>query len=190
MAFAGSDAHAGVRAGWRALSAEWAYYHALKHDGSAPHAGLTMGAMLKTLRLDGQPEEAAWPYVAELFTDMTAWTPPNAKPVFRRESTPQTATVEAIIACIDADNPVLFTMSISRSFYSPATGGLIDGTEPVESSRVHALVAVGHGYSQQGTFLLVRNSWGRAWGNNGYGWVATGYLKPRLLRAAIMAGEI
>lgn len=80
MAFAASDAHAGVRAGWRPLSVEWLYYHALKRDGGVPHNGATMEGMLAALRLDGQPEEEAWPYIAELFGDPTPWVPPKANP--------------------------------------------------------------------------------------------------------------
>src|SRR5439155_18607472 len=137
-----------------------------------------------------QPEEAAWPYIADMFTDMKGWIPPKANPVFRRESTPRTATIEAMIACLDAGDPVLFTMSISRSFFRPSPGGTVDATEPLEPKRVHALIAVGHGHRQQETFVLVRNSWGEAWGTAGYGWIAASYLKPRLLRVATMAGEL
>jgi hypothetical protein len=190
MAFAASDAHAGARAGWRPLSVEWAYYYALKRDGGTPHDGATMGGMLEALRLDGQPEESAWPYIAEMFTDMTLWVPPKVDPVFRRETTSRTATVEAIMDRLDADEPVLFTMSVSNSFYRPGPGGVIDTAEPLEPKRVHALIAVGHGHRHSETFVLVRNSWGEAWGAKGNGWVATNYLQPRLLQAATMAGEL
>lgn len=190
MAFAGSDAHAGARPGWQPLSVEWAYYHALKRDGTLPHAGATMGAMLDVLRLDGQPEEAAWPYIAEMFADAATWLPPTGNPLFRRESRSQTATVETIIACLSANEPVLFTTSISRSFFKPGPGGVIDATEPPEPRRIHALVAVGYGRRQGDSFILVRNSWGQAWGVEGHAWVAGSYLKPRLLRAATMGGEL
>ena len=190
MAFAASDAHAGARAGWDPLSVEWAYYHALKRDGGTPHCGTTMDGILATLRLDGQPDEAAWPYIAELFTDVTGWVPPRADPVFRRGATPQTATVETMIDRLDADAPVLFTMSVSTSFFRPDRDGIIAAVEPLEPKRVHALVAVGHGRRGRDRFVLVRNSWGETWGIEGYGWVATGYLEPRLLQAAVMAGEL
>jgi hypothetical protein len=190
MAFAASDAHAGARAGWEPLSAEWDYYHALKRDGGKPHDGATMGGMLEALRSNGQPEEEEWPYIAELFTNMRVWVPPKANRVFRRKSTPRTATVEAIVERLNADDPVLFTMTISASFFKPDAGGVIAAAEPVEPKRVHALIAVGHGHSQRSTFVLVRNSWGEAWGVEGYGWIATSYLRPRLLCAATMAGEL
>ena len=190
MAFAASDAHAGVRPGWQPLSTEWAYYHALKRDGGTPHDGTTMSGMLEALQLDGQADEAAWPYITELFTDSSTWVPPKVRSVYRRKSTPQTPTVKAIIDHLDNDEPVLFTMSISKSFFNPNAGGIVDALEHVEPKRIHALVAVGHGRSEHDTYILVRNSWGEAWGIEGYGWVATSYLEPRLLSAATMAGEL
>lgn len=169
MAFAASDAHAGARTGWQPLSAEWAYYHALKRDGGSPHDGVTMDSMLEALRCDGQPCEEVWPYIARLFTDVAAWAPPAAKQVFRRESNRQSATVEAVIERLDAGDPVLFTMSVSSSFFTPGSDGVIAAVEAIEPARIHALVAVGHGHRQKEVFILVRNSWGEAWELQGYG---------------------
>jgi hypothetical protein len=190
MAFAGSDAHAAVRAGWQPLSVEWAYYHALKRDGGVPHQGATMWGMLEALRADGQPEESVWPYIPEMFSDLSTWFPPNAKKVFRRDSQRNIPSSERLIACLDANQPVLFTMSISKGFFIPETLGIVRMTEPLEPKRVHALVAVGHGHDEQDTFVLARNSWGAAWGWEGYCWIALSYLRPRLLRAATMTGEL
>jgi len=73
LAFAASDAHAARRAGWEPLSTEWAYYHALKRDGGRPDEGATLGGMLATIKSDGQPIEAEWPYIKAPIADLTSW---------------------------------------------------------------------------------------------------------------------
>lgn len=187
MAFAASDTHAAVRPGWQPLSTEWAYYHALRRDGTKPHVGATMSSMLAVLKLDGQPGEAAWPYIPQLFTSSSTWAPPTASPLFKRDHALQTATVASLVQCLDQGKPVLFTMSISRSFFSPDAQAIVSATEPLEPKRVHALVATGHGRTRHSRLVLVRNSWGPHWGIDGYAWIDTSYLAPRLLRAATLA---
>lgn len=186
MAFAASDAHAGVRSGWQPLSAEWAYYYGLGRDGSKPHAGVTLTSMLAALQFDGQPEETAWPYIPHLFPDSTNWAPPSANPIFKRKHVLQAATVANFVQCLDRDEPVLFTMNISRSFFRPDAQGIVSATEPLEPKRVHALVAVGHASREKELLILVRNSWGLHWGINGYAWLESSYISPRLLHAATL----
>ena len=191
MAFAGSDAHAGARPGWNPLSVEWAYYHALLRDGSKPHEGLSLAAMLATLENDGQPVEVEWPYIASLFADFASYRPPIVgSAIFKRKSKVLSATIDEILAYLGADRPVLFLMSISPLFYSVPSSGIVSGTEPIQRNRIHALVAVGHGTNSGKRLVLVRNSWGEGWGLNGHAWLDEEYLKPRLLGAAAMAEEI
>ena len=130
MAFAASDAHAAARPGWEPLSVEWAYYHALKRDGNSPHVGVAMGTMLATLREDGQPIEAVWPYIASRFLDLNKYVPPStSKPIYYRDSTLVNPVIDQIIVQLTQDLPVLFTMSISRSFFFAQADGMITGAD-------------------------------------------------------------
>jgi hypothetical protein len=191
LAFAASDAHAAARPGWEPLSAEWAYYHALKRDGGRPDEGATLGAMLATIKSDGQPVEDEWPYMKAPITDIKSWKPPaRARQLFFRDHATCTVTVQNVIDQLNAGCPVLLTMTLSDAFFHPSADGIIDRNEPPDPKRRHAVVAVGHGESGSDRLVLIRNSWGEAWGLNGHAWIAVDYLTPRLTGAAIMTTEL
>ena len=190
MAFAASDAHASVRPGWKPLSVEWAYYHALERDRAKPHDGVTLRAMLDTVREDGQPIESAWPYINSNFPNTATYAPPpTTMPIYRRDSITVKATTDDIIAYLNQDRPVLSIMSISHSFFYVSSTGVVAANEPVEHHRLHALVAVGHGHSATERFVLIRNSWGEGWALNGYAWLAIPYIQPRLIASAVLTKE-
>jgi hypothetical protein len=191
LAFAASDAHAAARPGWEPLSVEWAYYHALNRDGGRPDEGATLAAMLATIKSDGQPVEDEWPYISEPITDLKSWKPPApARQLFFRDHATSMATVQNVIDQLNAGCPVLMTMTLSDAFFRPSAGGIIDRNEPPDPKRRHAVVAVGHGESGLDRFMLIRNSWGEAWGLKGHAWITVDYLTPRLTGAAIMTTEL
>jgi Papain family cysteine protease len=190
LAFAASDVHAAARPAWEPLSAEWAYYHAVKRDGGLPHDGATLNAMLAAVKSDGQPAESHWPYIKAPITDVNTWKPPaSPAQLFFRNHVPCGATVQQVIEQLNAGTPVLMTMTLSDAFYRPDTDGVIAANEPTDPKRRHAVVAVGHSERGAAGLVLIRNSWGEAWGLKGYAWIATDYLAPRLTGAAIMTTE-
>jgi C1A family cysteine protease len=163
----------------------------VKRDGGQPHDGATLSAMLAVLKLDGQPAESHWPYITDPITDVNTWNPP-ASPVqlFFRDHVPCGATIKQVIDQLDAGTPVLMTMTLSDAFYRPDAEGVIAANESTDPKRRHAVIAVGHGERNAVGLVLIRNSWGEAWGLKGYAWIATGYLAPRLIGAAIMTTEL
>jgi hypothetical protein len=191
MAFAGSDAHAAARSGWTPLSAEWAYYHALKREGGLPHQGATLNAMLATIKSDGQPVEEEWPYSNALISDVGSWAPPApARQLFFRDHGLCALTVNDVIDQLNVGSPVLVTMTISNAFFRPTADGTVERIEPTDPKLRHAVVAVGHGERASTNFVLVRNSWGESWGIQGHAWISIDYLTPRLTGAAIMTKEL
>ena len=83
--------------------------------------------------------------------------------------------------------PVVLALFVSTAF-TAATTWLRTGTEiilpddnePVDRQRGHAVVAVGHGSFGSEDLVLIRNSWGLAWGADGHAWVRKTYVSRRL----------
>jgi hypothetical protein len=190
LAFATSDAHAALRLPWRPLSCEFAFYRAQRRAGRAPTSGATLPFMLETLELDGQPVEADWPYLAAVPNNLALWVPPSTVGTrYRRRGRITPSLFEEILDLLDLDRPVIVGMMLSNAFYSPAPDGRIESTEPPDPALRHAVIAVGHGVRDKKRCVLVRNSWGSGWGENGYGWLMETYLVPRLLVLATLTEE-
>lgn len=187
MAFAASDAHAGLRDGWAPLSCEFAFYQAQRRAGRSPAQGALLSAMLDALRGDGQPEEQGWPYLATLPADHGLWKPPAAVGErYGRDGLSGGQTLASVIALLDKGRPVVILTMLSRSFFMPTSEGVVDPAidEHPEPSQRHALVAVGHGTVDGATAILVRNSWGADWGIDGHAWLTERFLAPRLFATA------
>ena len=193
LAFAVSDFHAALRGGWISLSCEFIFYHAQRRAHRKPTEGADLTSILEALREDGQPVETDWPYLISLPSDLRTWSPPTEiGPRFRRHGAPRGATFQEVIEILEEGSPALILMTLSDSFYLPRAGGVVlpPSSESVDPTRRHAVVAVGYGVADGDSAILIRNSWGSAWGLDGYAWLPRPYLEPRLLRSAVLREEI
>ena len=157
----------------------------------------TMGAMV----LFGVPPEPYWPYTdAEEAFDKE---PPafcyafaqNYRTLlyFRHDAAGVTraAVLERLRTYLAAGHPAMFGFTVYSSVDQAETTGRIPvpfGRERIEGG--HAVVAMGYddamavanasgGEPSRGA-LLVRNSWGKGWGENGYGWLPYAYVQRGL----------
>lgn len=193
LAFAVSDCHAGLRDGWIPLSCECAFYHAQRRAGRPPSEGAILKPMLDALREDGQPVEDDWPYLNVTHVDPGAWAPPGGvMQVYHRAGEPLGSGYEELVALLDGGIPAVVIMSLSDSFYAPDDRGVVVAPpdERPDPKRRHAVVAVGHGAVDGEKAVLIRNSWGAAWGLKGHAWLPHAYFAPRLLRISVLKEEV
>ena len=179
LAFATSDLHAASRPlPFVPLSAEYLYFHAVQRSNPPdPDDGVTLRAIASALNLDGQPFEAAWPYLASVPTDLSKWKPPRGVSVFRRTLSKANST---ITNAIDSGNPVLLCLRISAAFYTPDDQGIVPHVKNDPDTGYHAVIGIAHGSLGSSPMILVRNSWGKGWGLNGCGWLYSSYLSKRI----------
>jgi hypothetical protein len=193
LAFAASDAHASLRTPWSPLSVEFAFYHAQRRACRSPHVGATLPTMLDALRENGQPVEEAWPYLAAVAAVESDWKPvSDIGPLYRRDGKIGGDTIGEVIRWLDKARPVLVLLMLSAAFDFVGKAGIIDqvpGERPITNRR-HAVIAVGHGLIRGKRALLVRNSWGEDWGNQGYAWLTESYLDTRIFKIGILTEDV
>jgi hypothetical protein len=190
LAFATSDAHASLRTPWVPLSPEYIFYHAQQRGGRSPSVGAALPDMMAALKHDGQPEEKGWAYLSPPI-DPKTWIPPaKVAPPFRRGNDSNRNGIDDIIIELKQGRPVLVLMTISGAFFLAASTEVVDGTEPPNIAFRHAVVAVASGTYKNERVILMRNSWGPAWGTNGYAWLSERYLKPRIFELAFLKEDL
>lgn len=84
-------------------------------------------------------------------------------------------TGQAIYAGFDIDTK-------SWSAASRSNGGVLADWTP-DGSGGHAVALVGYRTAASGRQFLVHNSWGKGWGDGGYGWVSEAMVKQRIHEA-------
>lgn len=156
---------------------------------SEGESGANLRAALKVLVRFGLPPESYWPRAAEssreepdAFVYALAQPPPQGCYVRLDGRNSQGAeTLDAVRAFLAAGYPVAFGFPVPSSIsdepdipYRPTFDSILGG---------QAVIAAGYDdrrlRATKGA-LLIRNSWGAAWGEAGYGWLPYAYVAEQL----------
>lgn len=141
-------------------------------------SGASLRDGIKTLKNDGACHEATWPYNIKKF----AQKPPKKCYTEAKkhliESYHRLNTTQEMLTCLAEGYPFVFGFAVYESFESPQikrTGVVnMPGDDEAELGG-HAVMATG--YDQKTKRFLVRNSWGKPWGMEGYFTMPFEYLE-------------
>ena len=179
LACAASDAHAHSHGRRQPLSAEFLFFHAGQlMPRKNVTAGLTFSAVDRALQAQGQPDETEWPYAT---TQPSPWTPPVVSQRWYCSLASSATDIQSIMKSIETQRPVILGVRLTAAFLAlaaapcviPAAGKGVGG---------HAVLAIGLAdHPADGSLILVRNSWGSKWGENGCAWLCADYLTDKLI---------
>jgi hypothetical protein len=79
-------------------------------------------------------------------------------------------TSERLREAISMDLPVVIGVSVTDEFEDLSGDGVYRAFDPARSKGGHALCVVGYDDNRRAVHVI--NSWGRGWGDQGYGWIS------------------
>lgn len=181
LAFAASDLNAALHE-TEHLSVEYLCHHSARSMHCSPDEGFTLDAVLAAVEKPGQPAERQYPYSGDNHDAPTIEPPPNLAPLYRAATRARNLSVDDIASRTGAGDGVGIIVAVTQSLYYPIDG-MIEWDPYVIPELLHALIVTGLGthHLTGERYFLVRNSWGKAWGNNGYAWMPDAHLNLHLI---------
>ena len=158
------------------------YYNERAMEGTIDSdSGAMLRDGIKSVAKLGAPHESLWPYVIARFRRRPS--PAAFKDGARHEAVLYQRLphlVEQLKGCLASGYPFVFGFTVYESFESSAVARSGDVPMPARGESVlggHAVLAVGYDDSRER--FIVRNSWGPAWGQNGYFTMPYEYLSDK-----------
>lgn len=165
------------------LSVEYLFYQAVQQGGSESE-GVRMDQLSAAIELEGQPLECEWPYNS---TPQSRWRmPENVGVLWRAALAIRSSDVAHVIDNLRAGRPVILGLAITAQFFSPPPDAPIQTIDPDPERGLHAVLGIGVKNMNDATCVLIRNSWGAAWGEGGHAWLHEEYLARQLIELAVL----
>jgi len=159
------------------LSESWVYWGAKKIDPWPNEEGTSIRYAMKVLNRLGVPTENAWPYDDINIGKPNVWAPLIAKWAWIGNYWRVNGLQELKIAL--QKTPVPIGIACFREIFYVGSNGIV--AYPSNTTNMyggHAVCAVG--YDDDLGLVKFKNSWGKDWGHDGYGYLPYEYINDYL----------
>lgn len=151
--------------------------------GEADATGSTPAGIGATLQGTGQPTLRSWPYNESIAADQSEAQPATCgttgwvSATLREIPLPPEARLDGLLRVLAAGRAVVLLIETTDAFSFPALDGTITDPGPDSGDgSYHAVVLWGARGQGDSVELLIRNSWGLDWGDNGFCRMPASYL--------------
>ncbi len=189
LAFAATAAHEFARNLGIHLCVEFLYFNAKQTvTRTLPQIGLTLDSVRVALREEGQPVESSWPYI---LTGPNPEAPPSMLGPKFNCALEFHNNPDAVALSLRCGVPVIVALEISRAWFSNLAPDYVideeDENPNIKSSIGHAVLAIGIREDNLGnTLILIQNSWGIRWAENGCAWISMNYLDRHFVGSMVV----
>jgi hypothetical protein len=174
-AFATTAVHEHRCASPRALSEEHAFWLGRQVADPAT-SGVAVADVLRGLHRDGQLFGDDWPYGQPPPSDFTAGDLCDMCPLPEWEQLAD-CRFSTVRRVLDAGSPVVLSVAFaSEVWFGAAATGWLDHDSAASVTGGHAVLGIAASDDGSTPAVLVRNSWGPAWGLAGYAWAPAALL--------------
>lgn len=149
------------------------YVRSRQLEGTYPGSGSTGVWPISALRIAygwGSPDEADWPYEAI----QHSWPPPEPPGLDKLAKKHRIRAYQRVNSLRNIKRvmavhgiPVSVSIQITDQWYGTKDGLLIIPSDKYPPTIFHEVVVVG--YDNAKSLLIIRNSWGKVWGDRGHG---------------------
>jgi len=175
--------HEYVRGSHVRLSAEYLHYFA---TGGLPSQGASIAGARLALERDGQPEERFCPDL--LKSPPGRWKPDDGCILFRRKSISLLHSCREVERAIRETRIPVLGIRLPHAFFRPEDPWVIPPGN--RTYGLHAVVGAGLGLHEEDLVVLIRNSWGADWGENGHALLSENFLDRHLVDVMLLTEEL
>lgn len=155
------------------LSRLYLYYKEREIEGTlSEDSGAYIRDGMKVLQQFGCAPETEFPYDITKFKDAPTAIAEQDAATFKVAEYHRITSYDDMKAALANGQPVVIGITVYESFetYDVSNGGLLPTPDTTKEKMLggHALLAIGYNPKEHpGDYIVIRNSWGKDWGDNG-----------------------